>query len=131
MSIPDNNQMEAMMAALREDREKFDQAVGRVDEITETVTSKDRMVRASVDARGRLTALELKGRRWRDLAPPELCTKIVETVHRAQEATVARSAELMTGLLPPGLDAVLRGSPPDFESMLADVLKNAGEENHG
>lgn len=130
MSTPMHNQLAAMMAALREDREKFDQAIGQVDQITETVTSKDRMVRATVDARGRLTALELNGRRWRDLAPPELCAKIVEAVRSAQEATVTRSAELMTGMLPAGLDAVLRGSPPDFDSMLADVLNNLAEEHH-
>lgn len=129
MSTPMHDQLDAMMATLREDREKFDQAIVRAEEITETATSKNRMVRATVDARGRLTALELKGRRWRELAPTELCTRIVETVRDAQDAAAARSAELMTGLLPSGLDAMLNGSPPDFESMLTDVLKDFAEDD--
>jgi hypothetical protein len=131
LSAPMHNDLDAALAALREDRQKIEEAIDRVNEVAETVTSNDRMVRATVNAQGRLTGLELNGRRWRDLASKELCTKIVEAVREAQTSAAARTVELMAGLMPPGLEPMLAGSGPDFESILGEMLENFGEGSHG
>lgn len=129
MSAPVPDDMEAAVASMREQLEKVGQAIGEVENISESATSKDRMVTATVDARGRLTDLALNGRRWRDLAPKELCARVVETVESAREAATGKTTQLMTGLLPPGLDAVFDGSAKDFDSMRA-ALRDLGKDDH-
>ena len=78
--------------------------------LTGSATSKDRMVTATVDGRGRLVDLDLAGTRYRRLAPAELTARIVETVRAAQEDAAHATATMLTGLLPDGL-----GMPVDGE----------------
>ncbi|OLF17637.1 YbaB/EbfC family nucleoid-associated protein [Actinophytocola xanthii] len=126
MSAPLHNEMAAAMEQLRERQKELTAAVGRAQEVSESATSRDRMVKATVNGQGQLTELELKGRRWRDLAPKELSAKIVEAVGEAQRAAAAATHEVMTGLLPPGLDLErLRTSGPDLDGMFASMLKDA------
>jgi DNA-binding protein YbaB len=58
-------------------------------------------VTASVDAKGRLVALELEPRASRRLSTVELAATVVETVNKAISDAGARRAELLTSILPP------------------------------
>ena len=100
MSAPLQERMEAALADLRAQQEKireFDAAmVGR----RTVITSKNRMVSATVDSRGKLVELALKGNRYRSMAPAELGALIVETVGRAQDTALKESLTAAAELIP-------------------------------
>ena len=94
--------------------------------VTGSSTSKDKMVTATVDSQGRLVGLTLKGTRYRQLAPAELTSRIVETVRAAQELAARESASMLAGLLPAGLGMPLDGNF-DLDAMF-DAAVNAAAE---
>ncbi len=121
------NEMTAAMRELRDKQGEIAAALGKLHEATATATSKDRMLKATVDGQGRLTELAFNGTRWREMAPKELGAKIVEVVGQAQEQAALKTAELMGGLVPAGLDLEqLRTVGPDLESMIDDAIADVG-----
>jgi DNA-binding protein YbaB len=126
MFAPLHNEMTSALSELRAQQEKIADAVGRLQEVTTTSSTKDNMVSATVDGQGKLVELSFRGRRWRDLAPKELAAKIVEVVTDAQGKAFAATAGVMSDLVPAGLDIErLREVGPDLESMFDDAMKEA------
>lgn len=112
-----------LLANLREQRGKLVDSMQEMRAVTASATTKDRMMRATVDSRGRLTELVLRGNRWRELAPTEFAARLVEVVSQAQENAVDGVVELAAEVTPEGMDfrALMAGELnvdellPDFE----------------
>ncbi len=122
------NQMTEAMRELRDRQSEIASALGKLNEATATATSKDRMLKATVDAQGKLTELVFNGKRWREMAPKELGAKIVEVVADAQRRAALTTSELMAGLVPSGFDLEqLRTVGPDLESMIDDAIADVGK----
>ncbi|MBM7773658.1 DNA-binding protein YbaB [Actinokineospora baliensis] len=103
MSTPLHNELATALAELREQQERIATAVDTVAKATTTVTTEDRMVEATVDGQGKLVELKFTGRRWRDLAPKELASRLVDTISKAQEQSAQSSAAVFAGLMPGGV----------------------------
>lgn len=117
------NEMTGALRELRAKQEEIAAALGKVREATATATSKDRMLKATVDGQGRLTELAFNGTRWREMAPKELGAKIVEVVADAQRGAAEATSELMGGLVPAGVDLEeLRSAGPDLEAMMNSAI---------
>lgn len=126
MFAPLHNEMTSALSELRAQQEKIADAVGRLQEVTTTSSTKDNTVSATVDGQGKLVELSFRGRRWRDLAPKELAAKIVEVVTDAQGKAFAATAGVMSDLVPAGMDIQrLREVGPDLESMFDDAIEEA------
>lgn len=117
------NEMTGALRELRAKQEEIAAAIAKLQEATATATSKDRMLKATVDGQGRLTELAFNGKRWREMAPKELGAKIVEVVADAQRNAAAATGELMGGLVPAGVDLEeLRSAGPDLEAMMDSAI---------
>lgn len=122
------NQMTEAMRELRDKQSEIASALGKMHETTATASSKDRMLKATVDGQGTLTELEFNGKRWREMPPKELGAKIVEVVADAQRQAALKTSELMSGLVPSGFDLdQLRTVGPDMESMIDDAITDVGK----
>ena len=117
------NEMSGALGELRAKQEEIAAALAKMQEATATATSKDRMLKATVDGQGRLTELAFNGTRWREMAPKELGAKIVEVVADAQRGAAEATGELMGGLVPAGMDLEeLRSAGPDLEAMMNSAI---------
>lgn len=117
------NEMTGALRELRAKQEEIATALGKLREATASATSKDRMLKATVDGQGRLTELVFNGKRWREMAPKELGAKIVEVVADAQRGAAEKTGELMGGLVPAGVDLEeLRSAGPDLEAMMDSAI---------
>lgn len=126
MFSPLHNEMTDALRELRARQERIAEAFGRVHEVSTSATTKDRTIKATVDGQGRLTDLAFEGRRWREMAPKELGAKIVEVVADAQQQAATRVNELMTGLVPEGVDLDrLRDVGPDLDDMVKTAVADA------
>ncbi|MFF0911978.1 YbaB/EbfC family nucleoid-associated protein [Microbacterium enclense] len=96
--------IEQMMSEVRQTHADLAARAADIDALTATATSKDRVLSATVDARGVLTDLKITGQSWRELAPKELCTKIVAVVAQAQREVQERGQALLAESGPDGLD---------------------------
>ncbi|MGW5050421.1 YbaB/EbfC family nucleoid-associated protein [Actinokineospora sp. NPDC004072] len=127
MFTPLHNDMTAALAELREQQAKIADALGRMASASTTAATDDRMVSATVDGRGRLTAVAIAGRRWRELAPGEFAARVVEAVNRAQDAAAEAAAGLVADLMPAGVDLDrLRDVGPDLSAMVDAAVDEAG-----
>jgi hypothetical protein len=124
MSKPPEYDLGHAIADLRAEQARIQAAGDRMASLTGSAASKDRMVSATVDSQGRLVDLTLTGTRYRQLAPPELCTRIVETVRAAQENAARTSASALSELLPAGLEMPL-GGDFDIEAMFDAAVSAA------
>jgi DNA-binding protein YbaB len=126
MSAPLHDGMASALSELRAQQEKIAGAVSRLQAVTTSSSTKDKMVTAAVDGQGKLVELSFRGRRWRDLAPKELAAKIVEVVGDAQDKASAETAGVMSDLVPAGLDLErLRQLGPDLDSMFNEAIEEA------
>lgn len=122
------NEMTEAMRELRDRQGEIAEALGKMHEATATATSKDRMLKATVDGQGRLTELAFTGTRWRGMAPKELGAKIVELVADAQRQAAVATGELMAGLVPAGVDLEqLRSVGPDLAAMIDTAIADVGK----
>ncbi|MFD2416578.1 YbaB/EbfC family nucleoid-associated protein [Amycolatopsis pigmentata] len=130
-----HNDIAGMLSNLQEQRERLAEATKAMREVTANATTKDRMVKATVDTRGRLTELTFSGNRWRDLAPRELGTKVLEVITRAQDKAEKAVIELAGPVTPGGVDLKkFMKEGPDFDEILADFKSpgdDRGEERSG
>lgn len=124
MSSPMQDQLQAALAELGEQRSRIREFQDGMLERRTSHTSKNRTVSATVDSGGRLVELSLRGNRWRSQSPAELTALIVETVSTAQRRAADEAAELALGLMPAGLAEILDG-PVDFEGMVERALRLA------
>ncbi|MFD9287626.1 YbaB/EbfC family nucleoid-associated protein [Streptomyces sp. NPDC060030] len=86
--------------------EQAGQAQAALSEISATATSKDRLVTATVDARGTLTELKFNSSRYRSMAPTELAALLAETISKAQEDVHGQMMETFGGFDGHDLDSV-------------------------
>jgi len=122
MSDPLHNELAAALVLLRDQQEDLAAATKALAETETTTRSRDRLVEATVDNRGRLTGLKLTGRRFRDLSAAELCAKIAETVRAAQQEQEARTVSSLARFAPPGVDvAAMFDGTFDPEEMIASA----------
>jgi len=127
MFSPLHNEMTDAMRDLRAKQEQITAAFGRLQDATASATTKDRTIKATVDGQGQLTELTFNGKRWREMAPKELGAKIVEVVADAQRQAATSVTELMTGLVPDGVDLDrLRAVGPDLDAMIDSAIEDAG-----
>jgi DNA-binding protein YbaB len=93
-----------------------------IEEVAETAYSPDRLVAATVGARGELKDLQLDARIYRTTDAKALAATITQTISDATTAVTARLVELTRPLLP---DSVLSDSDEaDFEAALHRVPPN-------
>lgn len=116
--------MQNAIAELRAEQVKIQEAGERMNRLTGSATSADRMVTATVDSQGRLVDLKLAGGRYRKLAPAELTGRIVETVRAAQENAARQASDAFAGLLPPGLGMPV-GGEFDLDAMFDAAVSAA------
>jgi YbaB/EbfC DNA-binding family len=115
------NDLDAALAGLRAEQTRIRAASDQMNAVTGSATSKDRMISATVDSRGRLVDLKLKGTRYRQLAPAELTARIAETVREAQDSAARTSAATLAGLIPPELGLPVDGEV-DLDAMFEAAL---------
>lgn len=129
MSSPLYNEMEAALQDLRAQQANIRQAQQRLEAETTTVTTKDRMLTATVDHRQRLTGLKFSADRYRNLAPAELANRIVEVVQQAQQEAGDKSVSIFADLAPtgfgPGIPDMINGVF-DLDRMFDDAVQEAG-----
>lgn len=116
-----HNDLAKAVENLREYREKLAESVSEMQAVTASATTKDRMLKVSVDARGRLTEVVFRGNRWRELSPKELGAKVMDVVTRAQEKARTSAISVATGVAPEGLDIrKFMEHGPDLDRMVPD-----------
>lgn len=89
--------------------------------ITVTVTAPRRVVSVTMGNAGEVRELTFPTAAYRSMTPVELATVITKTIEDARSQALDRAAELLSGMLPPGLDArqLVRGKT-DLSQMLPD-----------
>ncbi|GAB3451607.1 YbaB/EbfC family nucleoid-associated protein [Actinophytocola sediminis] len=111
-----HNDLAQIFGDLQKQRADLTEAMARMQSVTGTATTRDRMLKATVDGRGRLTELVLRGDRWRELSAKELSAKIVDVVTRAQDKATSGITDVVAGMAPEGLDVrklMEQGGDPD------------------
>jgi DNA-binding protein YbaB len=126
MTSPLRERMEAALADLRAQREKIREFDASVASRKTVMKSKNQMVSATVDSRGKLVELSLKGNRYRTLPPAELASLIVETVAKAQDAALKESLTAAAKLLPDGMRlAGIADGHLDVDRMFDEAIRLA------
>jgi len=136
MSTSLQNRMESALANLRAQQEKIREFGFLMAERKVAVTSKNRMISATVDSYGRLVDLAIKGNRYRSLAPAELAKVIVETVAKAQDSAAKQTMAAAAEISPKAFEfGSLTGREFDLDAMfdaaarLAEQPIPSGEES--
>ncbi|MFD5226092.1 YbaB/EbfC family nucleoid-associated protein [Microbacterium sp. NPDC058342] len=124
-------ELEQMIAEMAETQASIAGVEKQLSELSATVVSKDRLVSATVDAQGAISELKLSGQSWREMSAKELTTKIIDAVTQAQHDVAERSAALLAGIAPEGIDP-MSGLPDgiDMESMMTGLLSQFGSVTH-
>lgn len=105
MTYSMHDQIEQAAAELREQGERIQGFQADLARRSTTVVSKDRMVEATVSGAGKLTALSIKGNRYRMMPPAELANVVMETVNAALEQASAETMAAAQALMPSGFGA--------------------------
>ncbi|MCY9784014.1 hypothetical protein KIK06_08925 [Nocardiopsis sp. EMB25] len=71
---------------------------------TEEVVAKSRLVGAKVNARGELVELKFHNQNYRDMAPAELASAVMDVITQARQKMADRVCEIYSPLVPEGLD---------------------------
>lgn len=123
MSVSDDEGLSKLFAELNEQREKISGTVAEMNEIRESETAKNKMVKATVDGQGRLTELVVRGDRWRDLSQKELGATIVEAVTGAQDKARKAVTEAASAISPAGMNMSELFDKPDIDALFPDFEK--------
>ena len=126
------DEIEQMMAEVRQSHADLAERSAEVDALTATATSTDRVLSATVDARGGLTDLKVTGQSWRELAPKELCSRIVDVVAQAQQDVQRQGRALLADAGADGLDP-MAGLPSadEMTAMMQGLVAQFGEVRDG
>lgn len=125
MSNPLRYDAENALAELRAQQAKIKAAGHALATAETTASSKDKTVEATVNSQGRLLGLKFRGDRYRDLAPAELASKIVEVVRQAQADASAAATAAFAGLLPGVLPDLNAEDGFDFDAMFDEAVEKA------
>lgn len=102
---------------------------GKLNELTATAQSEDRMVTVTVGSQGQVQGIELDPRVYRKLSPSELSRSILEQIGVAAAEVSAETQRLMGPFLPEGLPyEEVFGEGASFESFLPQPLNLPSEE---
>ncbi|WP_369406319.1 YbaB/EbfC family nucleoid-associated protein [Nocardiopsis trehalosi] len=82
----------------------MEDASANLEQATEEAVAKNRLVAATVNASGELVDLKFHTQSYRDMAPTELASAILDVVGRARGQMAKRVAELYQPFAPPGVD---------------------------
>ena len=131
MSAPLHNRLESALAELRGQQGKIRDFGAAMAARTTAVTSKNRMVSATVNSSGRLVELTFKGNRYRNLPPAELSALVVETVTKAQQTSSREAVTAAAELMPDGFGFPgLSGGDVDLDSMFDAAVRLAEQPVH-
>ena len=105
-------QVEELLAEYRRSREQLGSVHRKLATITESATSEDGLVTATVGPHGQLTRLVIAETAYRTLRAHELAQCVVELTARAAAAATRRAGEALAPVLPRDADpeALLRGT---------------------
>lgn len=125
MAYPIDDYIEQAAAELREHGQRIAGFQAELARRSTTVVSKDRMVTATVGGTGKLTALSIKGNRYRMMPPAELANVVMETVNAALEQASAETMAAAQALMPAGFgesDGVGLDGSIDLEEFMKSAL---------
>ncbi|GAB3504963.1 YbaB/EbfC family nucleoid-associated protein [Amycolatopsis cihanbeyliensis] len=123
-------QVEELLADYRRSRDHLLTVQRELAAITESVSSRDGLVTATVGARGTLTGLELAAEAYRRYRPTELAEEIVRVTQAATIKALAGAGQVLSPALPRDTDpqALLLGTA-DLGVLAPDVPVEAEEES--
>lgn len=125
MTNPLRYDAENALAELRAQQARI-KAAGHALAIAETTaSSKDKTIEATVNSQGRLIGMRFRGDRYRDLAPAELASRIVEVVRQAQTDASTAATAAFSGLLPGILPDLNAEDGFDFDAMFDEAVEKA------
>lgn len=102
---------------------------GKLNELTATAQSEDRMVAVTIGSQGQVQGIELDPRVYRKLSPSELSRSILEQIGVATAEVSAETQQLVGPLLPEGLPyEEIFGEGASFESFLPQPPNLPSEE---
>lgn len=127
MTTPLHERMEAALAGFSAQQEKLRALEKRVGDTSATAHGKNRMMSATVDHSGRLTALVFEGTRFRSMAPKELAAAIVETIQQAQRDAQAQGFAAAREFMPDTFDLLGLSAPVVEEGR--DRPRRRGKQN--
>jgi len=133
-------QVDELLADYRRSRDQLAGVHRELAAITESVSSADGSVTATVGARGTLTGLTITDDAYRRYRPAELAAEIVRVTGAATVKSLARAAAVLAPVLPAGSDpqALLLGTadltvdeiaPRDDDVSAADFSPDKNEDS--
>lgn len=91
-------------ATLEKEKQKLAELGDHWDEASTTVRAKDQSLEMKFDGRGELTELTFNTSKYREMAPAQLASVIVETLRKGREESQQKISDLMGNAGIPGLD---------------------------
>ncbi|GIF25616.1 DNA-binding protein YbaB [Actinoplanes tereljensis] len=124
MSSPLHNQIEQAYAEMERQRLALEDVQSELAGTSTTVTSKNRALTVTVDARGAVTGIKFLTSGYRTMAGPELAALLVETMETARDEAMAKTVASFQSILPDSLPLrdMMEGRV-DFDGILNDALK--------
>jgi DNA-binding protein YbaB len=128
-------QVDELLADYRRSRDQLVSVHQRLASISESATSPDGLVTATVGSGGTLTGLSIADAAYRQHRPADLATLILETTAAAADRAAKLATEVVVPVLPAGTDpsALLRGTadlapaelvPPVVPALADDDFEN-------
>ncbi|MTD59058.1 YbaB/EbfC family nucleoid-associated protein [Amycolatopsis pithecellobii] len=102
-------QVDELLADYRRSRERLASVQRELSAVTASESDPDRLVTATVGARGTLTKLEISEEAYRRYRPAELADAIVRVTAAATARALSEAGEIMAPVLPAGADPLLEG----------------------
>jgi len=124
MSSPLHNSIEQAYAELERQKEALADVQSQLVDLTTTVTSKNRALTVTVDARGAVTAIKFLTSGYRQMAGPELAGLLIETMNQARDEAMARTVAQFQSILPDSmpLHDMVQGRV-DLDGILRDAMR--------
>ena len=129
MTYSMHEQIEQAATELRQQGERIQGFQAELARRSTTVVSKDRMVSATVSGAGKVTALSIKGNRYRMMPPAELANIVMETVNAALEQASAETMAAARTLMPSGFgaDGVGADGIVDIEELMKAAMEKIND----
>jgi DNA-binding protein YbaB len=122
MPSPYDEEIEALLAQYREQRDGVQETRRKINEISATAASPRQSVKVTVGAQGQLTALEFPTGAYRNMAPTELAKTILAAVTEARAKAFAKVNELAFSGLADAVPAELLQGGGDPRALLPEEL---------
>lgn len=113
--------MEESLRELRSTQQRLAQASANLESATAEAVSKDRMVSATVNARGEIAELRFHTDKYRSMAPAELASAVKDVVERARRDVAQQVSDAMGGLAPGDSAARAQAVAGDPSALLQEL----------